>query len=181
MSITKKLDSKLNTGEIISVFCNPDDNYSSIVGFLAASDKKYFVLKHVTTEGRYDGYVLRFKDKIFRIDEKTSYENSLKNLYEYYGETHDEFNFGDNLLVDFLNFAKNKCFVIGIGIKDYEYSSILGYVESIDNENESVTVHLINDDGAFDGFSTVAFHSIVRMSCDCQKDNTLKILNSLNK
>lgn len=179
MSIAKYLDSKCKNGEIISVFGNPNDSYSAVVGYLVACDEKFFVLQHVTEHGRYDGYVLRRKDQVFRMDEKTSYETSLQKLYEYYGESHDEFVFDGDLLAGFLSFAKAKQFVIGIGVKDYDSSSILGYVDFIDVQGETVVVHQINDQGLFDGFSTVVFDSIVRISCDCEKDAALKALHSV--
>ena len=181
MNIEKILDSKLNNDEIISVFCNPEDNYGSVVGFLASLDETHFVLKHVTVNGRYDGYVLRCKDQIFRIDEKTSYEISLQKLYKHYGENHINFDINGPLLTGFLNFAKKNDFIVGIGVKDYEYSSIIGFVKSTNETEKTVMIRQVNNDGIFDGYSTVSFDSIVRMSCDCEKDHTIKILNSLNK
>lgn len=179
MSIINHLDSKLNNGDIISVFCNPVDNYGAVVGFLTAFDENYFVLKHVTKEGKYDGYVLRCKDQVFRIDEKTSYENTLMRLYKHYDEKHLDFQSNENILIEFLCFAKTNHFVIGIGARDYEASSVLGFVDNIYTEDETVSIHLINDEGHFDGYSTIAFDSIVRVSADCEKDVTLKILNTI--
>lgn len=182
MSITKNLDSKCNNGNIISVFCNPEDNYSAVVGFLIASDENYFVLKHVTKEGKYDGYVLRCKDQVFRIDEKTSYENSLIKLYKHYGETHLDFlQSSENLIIDFLRFASDNHFVIGVGARDYESNSVLGLVDHIDTKNEALSIHLINDEGNFDGYSTISFDSIMRISADCQREVALKTLNAISK
>ena len=181
MTIEKTLDSKLNNGEIISVFCNPEDNYSAAVGFLTAVDDTHFVLKHVTVAGRYDGYTLRSKDQIFRIEEKTSYENSLQKLYEYYGEKHIDFSVSKSVFTEFLNFAKRNGFIVGVGVRDYEQCSIIGFVESVNESDKTVIIHRVTDEGTVDGYSTVSFDSIVRMSCDCEKDHTIKILHSLKQ
>ena len=180
MSITKLLDSKLDNGEIISVFCNPEDNYSAVVGFLTAVDETHFVLNHITKYGRYDGYVLRIKDNLFRFDEKTSYETSLKKLYDYYGDKHIDYKVDGSVLVWFLNFAKSNKFILGIGVKDHDQVSIYGYVESINQEIETVSIHQTTEDGVFDGYITLSFDSLMRIACDCQMEQAIKVLNSLH-
>ena len=179
MGIGNVIDSKLNEKEIISVFCNPTDHYSVVVGFIAAADEECFVLKHITSEGKYDGYFLRRKDQVFRTDEKTHYEINLQKLYTYYNETHLDFEASTDVLTSFLTFAQNHKFVVGLGIKDFEIASIRGFVDDINACEKIAVIHQIDDNGAFDGYSTVDFDSNVRASCDCEKEASLRILNSL--
>jgi len=179
MSIASIIDAKIDVCEIISVFCNPEDNYSAVVGFAAAADDDYFVLKSVSTAGTYDGYVLRKKDQIFRVDQKTAYENNLLKLYTHYEQSHACMGIEGELLPGFLAFAKNRRLVAGIGAKDYSTSSVRGFIETIDAENETVSLHVINDDGAFDGYVDISFASIVRMSVDCEKEQSMKILHQM--
>ena len=179
MSIASIIDTKLGAHEIISVFCNPEDNYSAAVGFAAAADDDYFVLKNVSTAGTYDGYVLRKKDQIFRVDHKTAYENNLLKLYMHYGQSHVCVEIEGGLLPGFLAFAKRAHLVACIGARDYSGSSVSGFIETIDVENEVVSLHLLNDDGAFDGYVDISFEAIVRMSVDCEKQQRLKVLHQM--
>jgi len=179
MSIASIVDTKLGAHEIISVFCNPEDNYSAVVGFAAAADDDYFVLKHVSTAGTYDGYVLRKKDQVFRVDQKTAYENNLLKLYTSYGQSHACMGIEGGLLPGFLAFAKNGQLVAGIGARDYTGSSVSGFIEKIDAENEMVSLHLLNDNGEFDGYADISFVSIVRMSVDGEKQHRLKVLHQM--
>lgn len=181
MGISNILDAKLNKNEIISVFCNPEDNYKAVVGFVAGVDEHHFVLKHVTVDGKYDGYVLRCKDQIFRIDRETEYENARFTLYSFYGESHVDFHMEGSLLISFLKFAQENDFVVGIGVKDYEENSVFGLIDNIDLCNEVVSVHNINDEGHFDGFNEITFDSIVRMTADSEKGIRLKNLNRIAK
>ena len=179
MSIASIVDTKLGVNEIISVFCNPEDNYSASVGFAVAADDDYFVLKNVSISGTYDGYVLRKKDQVFRVDQKTAYENNLLKLYTHYGQSHVRVEIEGGLLPGFLMFAKNGNLVAGIGVRDYTGSSVLGFIETIDAENEMVSLHLLNDDGTFDGYADISFASICRISADCEKQHRLKALHQM--
>jgi len=150
-----------------------------VVGFAAAADDDYFVLKNVSTEGKYDGYALRKKDQIFRIDQKTAYENNLLKLYTHYGQSHAAVEIEGGLLPGFLAFVQNGHLVAGIGVRDYTGSSVSGFIDTIDAENEMVSLHLLNDNGEFDGYADISFASIVRMSVDCEKQQRLKVLHQM--
>ena len=180
MEMRKHLESFIGKDEIVSVFCNPNDEYSAVVGFVEQVDDDYFILREVHFNGMYDGYVLRKTDEIFRIDYQSHYEHSMKKLYNINEQSHLPVTAGDNPLFALLCFATERNFVISVGIRDNSEYSVSGFIDSCNFETKVMIIHTINkNNGAFDGFTVVAFDAIARLRCDNEDDRSYQQLNTL--
>ena len=181
MNLQELYKSFIGKNEFLSVFCNPDDQYGVVFGFAAQIDKDHFICNEVSTEGTYDGYVLRKADNIFRIDYGSYYESSLFKVFARENIKHKEIPDNNNVFVNFIQFAKDSGFVISVGIRDYSSNSVTGYIDSIDLEARIFTIHTITQEkeGDFDGYIAVSFDDVYRMRCDSEGDRFFQILNEI--
>jgi len=181
MKLQELFKSFIGKDEIISVFCNPEDEYSSIVGFATQTDDDYFICNAVSPTGEYDGYSLRKTDNAFRIDYGSHYEISLMKVFAYKNHKHAVIPNNNSVIANFIQFAKNSDFIVSVGIRDYSENSVTGYIDNIDIKSETFTIHTITKEkeGHFDGYTSVNFNDVYRMRCDEENDRYYQILNKL--
>ena len=182
MAFRDALKNLISTDKIASVFCNPDDAYSSCTGYIVAVSDEYFIMKGVTFDGYADGYLLRHYNEIFRLDIDCEYEKRLMQLYCKFEQAHEPFdNEGENLLAVFFKHAEKNHLVVGLGIRDYDEKSIYAFVREVDIKNQILKLDEINDDGKeTDGICLVCFDAVKRASV-CSKDEAkLQLLNQIN-
>jgi len=182
MKLQELFKSFIGKDEIISVYCNPDDNYATIVGFAAQIDDDYLICNEVSRTGEYDGYVLRKAEQIFRIDHGSYYENSLTKAFAHEKSKHKNIPNDKSVFINFINFAKETGLVVSVGIREHSGSySVTGYIDSIDEENENLTIHTITKEkeGGFDGFTVVNFADCFRMCCDAYDERYFQLLNKI--
>ena len=179
MDFKNALNNLVGKDEIVSVFCNPDDEYKSCVGYIVAVSDEYFIMKGVTFAGHADGYLLRHFDEIFRVDINCEYEQRLMYLYNKLNQSHICFDVsGENLLAAFFMHAKNNHLVVGVGVRDYNAKSIYGFVKEIDCENQTLTFIDLNDSGKETGGSClIAFDSVKRAAASSEDEVKLQMLN----
>jgi hypothetical protein len=181
MNLKEIYKSFIGKNEVLSVFCNPNDEYSSVFGFAAQMDENHFICNEISTRGKYDGYMLRKSENIFRIDYGSYYEASLHKVFIRENVTHKEIPNNSNVFINFILFAKESGFIVSVGIRDYDSSSITGYIDNIDLKANVFTVHTITQEkeGNFDGFTVIPFDDVYRMCCDTEGDRFYQILNEI--
>jgi hypothetical protein len=181
VNLKEVFSSFIGKDEIIAVFCEPNDDYSNVYGFANQIDDNYFVSNEISTRGKYDGYMLRKTEDIFRIDCGSYYEVSLRKVAKSLNIKHREIPVGNNVFMNYIRFAKDSKLVVGVCVNEYGRYDITGYIEGIDEEAETLTIQIIshNKEGAFDGFTIVAFDEVLRMCCDSEGDRFLQTLNEI--
>ncbi|MDR1563850.1 MAG: hypothetical protein LBS74_02725, partial [Oscillospiraceae bacterium] len=157
------------------------DEYSAVVGFAAQADDEYLIVNEISIHGKYDGYMLRKTENLFRIDYDSYYENSLFKVFNKRNVKHKEIPEEKSTFVNFIQFAKASGFVVSVGIKDYDKNSVTGYIDSIDLEGKTFVIHTITQEkeGGFDGFTAVNFDGVFRMRCDSGGDRFYQELNEM--
>jgi hypothetical protein len=179
MDYKKALNDLVGKDEMVSVFCNPDDEYKSCCGWIVAVSDEYFIMKSLTFDGYADGFLLRHFNEIFRIDRNCEYEQRLMFLYSELNQKHPSFDvFGEDLLVTFFEYARNNGLVVGVGVRDYSEKSIYGFVKEIDCENQTLTFVDLNDNGKETGGEyLITFDSVKRASISSEDEVKLQLLN----
>jgi len=181
MSLQNLFKSFIGKNEILSVYCNPDDKHSAIVGFAKQIDDDYMICNSVTRYGKYDGYLLRKTENIFRVDYGSHYETSLFRVFTHHKQSHKEIPSNNTVFINYIQFAKDSGFVAYVGIRDHDDGTVSGYIDEIDFDSETFTIHIIarEREGAFDGFTVVSFDDVYYMCCDTEFDRYFQKLNQL--
>lgn len=181
MNLQDLFKSFIGKNEVLSVFCNPDDEYSNVFGFANQIDENHFICSEISTRGRYDGYFLRKTENIFRIDYGSYYESSLLKVFSHHNLKHKEIPNNNSVFINFIQFAKDSGFVVNVGIRDYGSNSVTGYISNIDLDTKTFTIHAITQEkeGEFDGFTSISFDDVYHMCCDSEGNRFFKTLNDL--
>ena len=159
---------------------NEPDNFSA--GFIEALSEEQIILKHVTSNGLYDGYVVRNLGDIFRIDYNGLYEKRLLNLYQLQKQKHlesfleNKINKNSNLFYETLVAARKHKVVVNICIDVTEtQESIIGWVTNI--QGMEVTISKISFEGLDDGESIFDIADIIKINCDSDDEKVMGLLN----
>lgn len=178
----QKLKNLEMKNEIISIFTdrNNADTWSS--GFIESLSKEHIILKHISPIGRYDGFIARRLDNIFRLDYDGIYEHRLLKLYNMQVQSHKSIFTNnecieENLFNKLLQFARISNYVITLSIDENdEQEDIIGYVKEI--YDNTIEISKINYQGLYDGKSTFCINDIVLINCDTDNEMVYKLLST---
>ena len=163
----------------VAIYTNPDAPRSFLAGWVEAISGEHVVLRHLSPEGRYDGYVLKFVDSIFRVDTEGRYIERLSFLFNarngqfparLMGE-HDE---NTNLIVEILLAAQREEHLVSVEVAADDVEN--GLVKSV--EIDTMTLEVFDYYGAVDREATVHLEAISEVRVDSERLQSLKLLSN---
>jgi hypothetical protein len=177
----QKLKTLAKKNKVVSIFSNRNnpDIWSS--GFIKSITKEDIILKHISPNGEYDGFLARRLDNIYRVDFDGIYEQRLVKLYKLRKQNHnnsfiEKENSTDDLFLELLEVAKNSNFVVTISIDETGLQeNIIGFVKEI-NEDRMVVISKVSFEGFYDGEATFYLDDIVLINCDTSDEVPYKLL-----
>lgn len=180
--IKNTLTESINKGYILSIFSNRNQRGRCSVGLIEQVTSQHVVMKHISVNGQYDGYILRRLEDIIRIDINGQYEKRLQTLYLLQKQQHlDLFDKkvkrNGNLVKEFLTYSMGKRLVVSVCIDETEeQEDIVGWVKDM-NDTE-VTISKISFEGYDDGETIFDICEIIKLNCDSLEERVLGLLNS---
>lgn len=157
--------------QIVSVFCDRSRPESHLTGFIDAASDCEIVLKHISPEGRYDGFVLIHRDDVYRIDADGEYEQKIQKLYNLKNQSHPDLQYSEYLYDDLLSFCKEQNFIVSVELEECELSGFL-----VNFDSEFVQLQLVNDYGKRNGETVLSTNEIISFSVDSEKEQDIKLL-----
>ena len=169
-------------GFVVSIYSNWNEPEKCSVGFVEDISNDQIILKHITPHGLNDGYAIRKRDDVFRVDLNGQYEKRLLTLYNLQGQKHinllqNKTDKDSNLFKEALLSAQKLNMVINACIDETEaQESIVGWVKEVNNDE--VVISQISFDGLDDGESIIFIANIVKINCDSLDERVMGLLNS---
>jgi len=180
-SILLALKRLMQEHSIASIY--PSINYPDkcSVGFIEGISSEHIIMKHISRNGFYDGYVIRRIDDIFRVDFGGQYEKKILTLYTAQNQKHDslidvEINEETDILKECLMSSMKKNYVVSLFIDETENEEYFyGWVKDV--SHEEVIISRISSEGEDDGTAIIKACEITALNCDTDDEIVLKILN----
>ena len=166
-------------GSPVALYCNIDSPRAFLAGWVEAVSGEHVVLRHLSPEGRYDGFVLKYMESIFRVDTEGRYIERLSYLFNARGQQfpnrligeHDE---NSNLIVEILHGAAREELMATIEIAADDVEN--GLVKEVGFE--TMTLEVYDHYGAIDREATIHLESISEVRVDSERLQSLKLLSS---
>jgi hypothetical protein len=174
------LNRSIKENVMISVFSNENEPDKCSTGFIETISDEQFVMKHVTPNGKYDGYAIRKLDDIFRIDFNGDYERRLSLLYNLQNQSHRDFFVGkvkkeNNLFSEALLASQKTNIVVNVCIDETEsQEDIVGFVKRV--KGSEVVISRVSFEGSDDGESIFTIKDIVKMNIDAEDERMFTVL-----
>ena len=157
--------------KIGSFYCDLQNTEAHYTGYINAYNEREVVISHITPAGLYDGYILRRIEDFHRIDYDGSYEKKIEKLYQLRKQKHDQICFSEELFYSIVNYANENRSIVSIYFDD-DYITGL-----ISNYNDNcIFVNCINDDGQYNGVSSVLIDCISHIEIDTENEQNLSLL-----
>lgn len=174
MEILEKLKICQTKNEIVSVYYDPDDTAKHLTGFVGAASKTELLIYHISKHGRYDGYIIKQMDDIFRVDYAGKYERMISKLYQLRRAQHLTLDVKNILLShSLLQFAQEKGYVLTVETED---DMISGFVERY--SDEEIVMKTVDMNGAPDGITAISLNVILTLSVDTEDEQDLLLLHN---
>jgi hypothetical protein len=163
----------------VALYCNVESPRAFLAGWIEAVSSEHVVLRHLSPEGRYDGYVLKYLESIFRIDTEGRYIERLSYLFNarhqnfparLIGE-HDE---SSNLIVEILHGAAREEMMATIEIAAEDVEN--GLVKEVGFE--AMTLEVYDHYGAIDREASIHLEAISEVRVDSERLQSLKLLSN---
>ncbi len=160
----------LKAGQFVEIYENPDDTEKCAVGFVAALDGEWIIMRHIHPTGQEDGYTCRRVENIYRVNVDTRYMRALGLLI---GQDETRSFPGENLRLELLQMAQETGMPVQIELMDSGLWNVTGFVEEA---GECVRVHMITDEGDEDGFAVCKLEDVAEIWCGDEQGVKLKKL-----
>ncbi len=161
--------------KVASIFTDMDNTDKCSTGFIGNVSDDFVVIKHISPSGKYDGFLLKSMEKIYRVDFNGEYENRVQYLYRLQNQNHKEIaEKYSSLILDIIDFAEKNSVVISLELYNSGHDDIQGYIKDVDNER--LEIRRLDDSGKEDGISMVNISDITYISCDTENEIVLDLL-----
>lgn len=177
-AIFETLTKARTEGTLVALYANPDNPRAFSAGWVEAVTPEHVVLRHVSPEGRYDGYILRYMERVLRVDTNGRYLERLSFLFqarkqEFTGHLLTNVEPEANLLVETLLSAQRLDLLVAVEIAAEDSES--GAVKSVSADAAIIDVYDLL--GAPDSETTVHLEAISGISVDDEQLQSLKLLS----
>jgi len=149
-------------------------------GFIRESDDEFVLMELISPSGRSDGLQCIRIEEILKIDVGSEYLTNLVKVYRYYGEKISvPGHLSKKVLEGFADYVikSKKLCSMEIGFETLE--KISGYVT--ERDWDVLNIRLLNENGADDGFTSLALEEIVCFGVDSEYEKYLHILEKFNR
>ncbi len=161
--------------KLVSVYSDTYDTERFSVGYIMAMDDSHIIIKHISPQGLYDGYILKRTEDIYQINYSGKYEAKILNLYNTQTMKHTDTNFSDeNLVIALLKLANQDNLIVSLELHSSGIYDNQGIVLEANAEN--VLMEKITDFAESDGYVSFDIGCITKIACDCDNEQALKKL-----
>lgn len=169
----KTIEESYKNHKISNFYFDKENTDKFRTGYVCAYNNEWIIIAHISTRGLYDGFLLYKMQDLFQAETDDEYGKKIKRLYELKKQKHPDFkDEGDDPLKMFLNFAKERQFIVSLNLED---SYICGYLNDFDDLH--ICVDVIDDYGKADGKTEVAISEVKEIDCDSYNEQDIKLLH----
>lgn len=173
----EKMIDLANKEKLVSIY-SYDDSENFEVGFLSSINESHFIIKNISKNGIYNGYILGQTSNVCALGVGEIYLDNILKLYTESKRKHSKTLFkNDNLIVALLKYAMEKKYVVSIEINQSGNIDIQGIVVFV---NETcIKIEKLNDNGIRDGIVYIDTNSIDNIYCNTSNEQKIKELEKL--
>ena len=173
----EKMIELTNEEKLVSVYYY-DDNDNFDVGFIANVGEDNYILKNVSKNGKYNGYILGTTSNICALGIEELYLEDILRLYTKNERKHSSIIFkDDNLTIELLKYAMKKEYVISMEINQSGDIDVQGIVVSVDED--CITIEKLSDSGIKDGLLSIDTTSIDKIYCNTDNEKKIRELSEI--
>lgn len=143
-----------------------------LCGYIAYYNDDEVVINHISTNGLYDGYIVRHISDIAVIDYDCKYCKQIEKLYKIRNQTHKAIDFNaDEIIYTMLDFAKENNYIISLDVKDMDFSGIV-----VDYKDNIITINEVDKNGEKDGINVIDLDNVNSLFVDTEDEQKLRLL-----
>ena len=163
----------------VALYTNIEQPRAFLAGWVEAVSTDHVVLRHLSPEGRYDGYVLKYLESIFRVDTEGRYLERLSFLFEARKQAFpiknliSTFDEQSNLIVEMLLGAQREDLLATIEVAAEDVDN--GAVKAVDLD--TMTLEVLDYYGIIDREATIHLEAISEVRVDSDRLQSLKLLS----
>jgi hypothetical protein len=162
--------------DIVLLYTDKEQSQKFSAGIIMEIFDDAVIIGHYLPNGRYDGYIVKRIDDIYRIEDGSKYANKIQVLSLINGAKHDPLTrINEDAFTTVLYYAYETKRVVTIELFDSGNNDVTGLIERI-NEGYC-TISMLNEYGESDGVSTFAIKNISHLSCDGDDENVIQQLH----
>jgi hypothetical protein len=163
---------------LVALYSNVENPRAFLAGWVESVSNEHVVLRHLSPEGRYDGYVLKYIESIFRVDTEGRYIERLSFLFnarkqEFPARWLPQTDAEANLIPEVLAAAQAAELMVTVEIaaEDIEHGAVrdIGF--------DTVTLEVFDHYGAIDREATIHLEAISEVRVDSERLQSLKLLS----
>ena len=174
----KAINNVIKTKQLCELYANRDDTSRFDVGTILACNYQYYIGCYISKYGDYDGLSCKLLNNLYAIQTNTAYLHSMQKLMQFKkASLDDSLNYSDNLLINFLKQIQSEKRSCSIALNGDDYNDVFCYVDIVDEQDDIVTVIIIDSQGNADGTMVADIDSISAVSYKTRLTTALEMLN----
>lgn len=155
-----------------SFFCDSSSPNVHLTGYIDKYNEDKIIIKHISPDGYYDGFILVHISDIIRVDILGQYEKRIATLFSMRKQTHPSINYlNDSLHLSLMNFAYANNLIVSL---ELENTMISGFVLNFDEHN--IHIQVVDENGQTDGETIVMVDNVLSFAVDTITEQNLKLL-----
>lgn len=156
-----------------SFFCDASRPNMHLTGYIDAYNEDEILIKHISPDGYYDGFILIHISDLIRVDILGQYEKRIAALFAIRKQSHPTLNhLNDTLYISIMDFAHTNNVIVSVELED---TTISGFV--LDFNECHIHIQVVNENGQTDGEMTVLVENVLSFAVDTSTEQNLKLLN----
>ncbi len=162
----------------VALYTNVENPRAFLAGWVESVSSDHVVLRHLSPEGRYDGYILKYLDSIFRVDTEGRYLERLSFLFtarkqDFPLQLMPKTDEDTNLIPEILGAALREDLMVTVEIAAEDIEN--GAVKEIGFD--TVSLDVFDHYGVIDREATVHLEAISEVRVDSERLQSLKLLS----
>ncbi len=167
----KSVFQNIKDDQLVSVYCDTNCPNTHLTGFIGAIFDDDVIVRHISKEGLYDGFIMIRTSDVFRVDLGGEYENKILALYTIKKQSHPMLSFGDSSMETLLNFCIEESLVLSLELLN---CTLTGFV--LDFDETKVHLQLVDLNGRKNGETFVMCDEIVSFAADTSTEQDIRCL-----
>jgi len=159
------------------LYKNREDTEIFHCGYVLDVTEKEVLMAHISSVGRYDGYILLRCEDLWRVESDDGYVAKTHKLYKLRHQEHPAIDrHNASLMEDLLRFAQKHRLIVILQFLSSGLENTTGFVANI--HDGTIEIDRVNYEGNRDGKTYVHISDITRIDCDDDEASALRLLAS---
>ena len=162
---------------IICIYTDDSEPTKFSVGFIRSVFHDTFIMKHIESTGKADGFIAGKIEDIYLIETETKYLKKVQKLWEMQAEKADNAYMEEiekNAFKSLLTYAMKHKKIVSIELLHSGFTDILGNVVEI--KGQRLFLNTINEIGESNGEAVALLEDITHLSCDGSEEMKIALL-----